>query len=129
MKIYTSYFSNLKEIKKENIVPVNIALWPPRFYNGKSLRYVAPTRSILKETKSDEEYIIRYKNEILAHLDINSLLHDIETLAEGHDVALLCYEKPGELCHRHLLADFMNEHGCDVHELRKDERQLSIDFK
>lgn len=129
MKIYTSYFANLKEVERAHLVPINIALWPPRFYRGKSLSCVAPTRSILKDTKSDEEYISRYKNEILLHLDVKRLLHDIEQLTEGKDAALLCYEKPGELCHRHLLAEFMNERGCDVKELKKKEQQLSIDFK
>lgn len=129
MKIYTSYFSNMREINKQGIVPINIALWPPRFFTGKSIRYVAPTRSILKDTKSDEEYIRRYKAEILAALDIKKLLLDIEEISGGKDVALLCYEKPGELCHRHLLAEYMNEQGCDVHELEKKELQLDIDFK
>lgn len=129
MKIYTSYFSNMKEIKRQGIVPINIALWPPRFFTGKSIRYVAPTKSILKDTKSDEEYIRRYKAEILAALDIKKLLLDIEDISGGKDVALLCYEKPGELCHRHLLAEYMNEHGCDVQELEKKELQLDIDFK
>lgn len=128
MKIYTSYFANLKEVARAHLVPINIALWPPRFFRGKSLYSVAPTRSILKDTKSDEEYIRRYKDEILANLNIEKLLKDIEFLSEGRDVALLCYEKPGDLCHRHLLAEYMNERGCDVHELEKKEQQLSINF-
>lgn len=129
MKIYTSYFSNMREITKRNIVPINIALWPPRFYRGKSLSYVAPSRSILKDTKNNEEYIARYKNEILSRLDVNKLLRDIEELSQGRDVALLCYEKPGDLCHRHLLAEYMNANGCDVHELEKEELQLQINFE
>lgn len=129
MKIYTSYFSNMREINKQGIIPINIALWPPRFFAGKSIRYVAPTKSILKDTKSDEEYIRRYKAEILAALNIKKLLLDIEEISGGKDVALLCYEKPGELCHRHLLAEYMNEQGCDVHELEKISLQLDIDFK
>lgn len=129
MKIYTSYFSNMREITKRHIIPINIALWPPRFFKGKSLRYVAPSRSILKDTKSDEEYIRRYRNEILSNLDIDRLLRDLEILSEGQDVALLCYEKPGDLCHRHLLAEYMNEHGYDVHELEKKELQMNLKFE
>ena len=25
------------------------------------------------------------------------------------DIALVCYEKPGDFCHRHLVADWLNE--------------------
>ena len=29
----------------------------------------------------------------------------------------MCYEKPGDFCHRHLLADFLNENlGLDIKE-------------
>ena len=36
-------------------------------------------------------------------------LTNIERLANGKDVALCCYEKPGDFCHRHLVAKWMNE--------------------
>ncbi len=126
MKIYTSYFAKVKEIEKRGIMPINIALYPPRFFFGKSIRYVAPSRSILKDTRSDEEYIRRYKAEILANLDVKRLVADLEALSGGKDVALLCYEKPGDLCHRHLLADYMNERGYDVRELEKEDHQLNL---
>lgn len=126
MKIYTSYFAKVKEIEKRGIMPINIALYPPRFFFGKSIRYVAPSRSILKDTRSDEEYIRRYKAEILADLDVKRLVADLEALSGGKDVALLCYEKPGDLCHRHLLADYMNERGYDVKELEKLDHQLNL---
>lgn len=126
MKIYTSYFAKVKEIEKRGIMPINIALYPPRLFFGKSIRYVAPSRSILKDTRSDEEYIRRYKAEILANLDVKRLVADLEALSGGKDVALLCYEKPGDLCHRHLLADYMNERGYDVRELEKEDHQLNL---
>ena len=126
MKVYTSYFAKVKEIEKRGIMPINIALYPPRFFFGKSIRYVAPSRSILKDTRSDEEYIRRYKAEILANLDVKRLVADLEALSGGKDVALLCYEKPGDLCHRHLLADYMNERGYDVRELEKEDHQLNL---
>lgn len=126
MKIYTSYFAKVKEIEKRGIMPINIALYPPRFFFGKSIRYVAPSRSILKDTRSDEEYIRRYKAEILANLDVKRLVADLEALSGGKDVALLCYEKPGDLCHRHLLADYMNERGYDVRELEKEDHQFNL---
>lgn len=32
----------------------------------------------------------------------------IEDIAEGQDVALVCFEAPGCFCHRHILADYLN---------------------
>lgn len=126
MKIYTSYFAKTKIIEKRGIVPINIALYPPRFFFGKSIRYVAPTRSILKDTRSDEEYIRRYRQEILAKLDVERLISDLEKMSDGKDVALLCYEKPGDLCHRHLLADYLNEKGYNVKELDGEYQQFNL---
>lgn len=34
------------------------------------------------------------------------------------DVILLCYEKPGEFCHRHLVANWFNKNGYFVEEYK-----------
>ena len=33
------------------------------------------------------------------------------------DFALVCYEKPSDFCHRHLVADWLNKNGYDCEEL------------
>ena len=36
-----------------------------------------------------------------------------------HDCVLLCYEKPGDFCHRHILANWLEENfGFKVEEFR-----------
>ena len=32
------------------------------------------------------------------------------------DVALVCYEKPSDFCHRHLVADWLNKNGFECKE-------------
>ena len=36
------------------------------------------------------------------------------------DIALLCYEKPDDFCHRHLVADWLNKNGykCEEYVIR-----------
>lgn len=109
MKIYTSYFANSKKLHKESIVVIGIALYPPKWFAGPSLKMVSPSYDILHNSKSQEDYEQRFSSEILAHRDPNVFLNNIERLANGKDVALCCYEKPGDFCHRHLVAKWMNE--------------------
>lgn len=128
MKLYTSYFANARALAKENVMMVGIALYPPRGYQGLSLREVAPTYSILKMTHSDEEYTRRYKAEILAPLDVAAFVEKVRQLSGGRDVALCCYEKPGEFCHRQLLAEHLRERGMEIEEFVPKEplKELSL---
>lgn len=122
MKIYTSYFANAKALKAAGVTIIGIALYPPRWYKGASIKYVAPTYSILKHTKTDEEYTERYKKEILGSLNDEQFLSDIKAIAGSNDVALCCYEKPTDFCHRQLLADYLNERGWEIEEFVKKEK-------
>ena len=108
MEIYTSYFGNQKNLRKAGIMPIGIARWKPRFYNGVCMYSVAPTTYMLSDMCGQEEYVELY-NEILRKRGAHNILNEINALAQGRDVALLCYEKPGDFCHRHLLADYLNK--------------------
>lgn len=116
MEIYTSYFGNLKRLSAAGIMPIGIAKWKPRFYEGVNMLSVAPTRYMLSDECEHDEYIELY-NEILCKRGANSIMNEICSIAKGRNVALLCYEKPGDFCHRHLLADFLNkELGLNIRE-------------
>ena len=128
MKLYTSYFANAKALAKANIMVIGIALYPPRWYNGPSLKEVAPTYSILKMTHSDEEYTRRYRTEILARMNIQDFLNQVRQLSNGRDVALCCYEKPGEFCHRNLLAEHLRANGVEIEEFVPKEPTKQLDL-
>lgn len=117
MKIYTSYFANGAKLQKEGIMMIGIALYPPKWFYGSSVKYVSPSWDILHNSKSEEDYIRRFNSEILAHRDPKVFLSSIEKMAKVKDVALCCFEKPDEFCHRHLVAKWMNEQlGLDIEE-------------
>lgn len=109
MKIYTSYFANLKNITN-NIVPVSICGKAPDGYKGYQYKKVAPKWDFFKVYKEtgDKDYYIRNFNErVLDTLDPHQVVRELS--AYGNEIVLLCYEKPGDFCHRHLVAEWITE--------------------
>lgn len=130
MKVYTSYFANGKKLKKAGVKMVGVALYPPQWYYGLSLKELAPTYSILNEQDVDV-YTARYKREVLGRLNPNEVLRKLQEVSGGRDIALCCFEKPDDFCHRHLLADWLNEKlNLGVEEFGKSKepkyKQLSL---
>ncbi len=109
MEIYTSYFGRQGQLKQAGIIPIGIALWPPKWFQGLHYQVIAPRRYMMKNEVTIEQYIQMYKHDVLGMLKPENVLRDIERLSGGKDVALLCYEKPGDFCHRRLFADWMLE--------------------
>lgn len=124
MKIYTSYFANLKNLEKDDIVPIGICCYPPKWFKGPNLRAIAPSPDILEKCKSSHtEYEKRYRTEVLSLFkNANILLERISFISGGKDAALCCYEKPSDFCHRHILAKWLEEQtGIKVEEFEKTE--------
>lgn len=114
MKIWTTYFANLKNIDLEKIQPVSICGKPIDGWKYPQYKKLAPSWSIYSELKlhggTEENYTRRYMGEILGSLDQEVVRKELEALAEGKDeVVLVCYEKPGDFCHRHLVAEWLGE--------------------
>lgn len=125
MKIYTSYFGNIKRLNASGITPICVARWKPKFFNGSCLSNVAPTKYMLSDNCSHEEYLRLY-DDILRKLDISVVIAQIRQFSAGHDVALCCYEKPGDFCHRHILAKWITEKtGIEVKEFGFVEKKES----
>jgi hypothetical protein len=110
--MFTSYFANVKKLPPD-LVPVSIARGSPRGFTGKKELRLAPTWGMLKLTKP--EYDAAFA-QILAKLDPVEIY---QTLCEN--AVLLCWEKPGQACHRRLVAEWLetvlgfeiSEHGFD----------------
>ena len=104
MKIFTSYFGNSRKLKEAGIKIICVAIGKPRFIAGiPQMLNVCPTRYMVSGPCSHDEYLKLY-DRILASQDANQVVKQIEMLSGGKDVALCCYEKPGDFCHRHILA-------------------------
>lgn len=97
-----------KEIGSRNLVA--ICLYPPKWYTGRTYSALAPTKEMLK--MNEATYRKEYQK-ILDKLDPSKVYKDL-----GEDAILLCWEKPGEFCHRRLAAEWLENHlGVTVPEL------------
>lgn len=116
MKIYTSYFGNAKALAKACVKIVSIACWQPRYLSVPVVMSdVAPTPWMVKKA-SHQQYLDAYR-QILSRLDPYEFIERLERTCGGSDVALCCYEKPDDFCHRHLLAQYLSQHtGIEIKE-------------
>ena len=107
--IYTGYFAKLKEYENNGLIPISISGKAPDFYNGIEYKRFAPSWSIYNNYKNgniDEfGYTERYKKEILDKLNPVEIKQFLTSFDK--DIILLCYEKQGDFCHRHLVADWI----------------------
>lgn len=124
MKIFTSYFGNSRKLKEAGVNMICIAIGKPRFIAGiPQMLNVCPTRYMVSGPCSREEYLKLY-DRILASQDANQVVKQIEMLSGGKDVALCCYEKPGDFCHRHILAKWITENtGIEITEFGVVEKK------
>ena len=101
MKLFTSYFARSSRHPKA----VSIAQYPPRWY-GKGRRYIklAPSRELLKSKLPPDQWKEEYQKQILDKLD-----PFLVALELGDGAVMLCFEKPGDICHRHYVAEWLRE--------------------
>lgn len=116
--IYTGYFAKAKKYEEMGVTPVSIAQKPPESWSGLSIQELAPRWELVKKYKyggiSWEDYKKEYFK-MLSYFPVEDLIAEV-TDRVG-DIVLLCYEKPDALCHRHLLAEYLNSMGYTVREL------------
>lgn len=118
MKIYTSYFANLRNLPPD-IFPISIARKTPSWFDGISIKLLAPDdqiRSTYNFDGNNERYITDYNEEVLSILYAPKLVQYIMVKSGGRDVVLLCYETPDKFCHRHLVSEWLNKNGFHCQE-------------
>lgn len=116
--IYTSYFGKLNKLPKD-VVPIAICGKVPDWYLGKQYKKLAPKYWFFKEwkeTHNNEFYIKNFNREVLGALNPHNVVRELEELAGSKELALICYEKPGDFCHRTLVSKWLNENGIEVKE-------------
>ena len=110
MAVYTSYFGAVRKyFPKEQFTRVAVCYKPIRgigIWNN-----VVPDADLVYGLKRGEitveEYEERYYSMLMFRKDF--IAEHVPYLLFGEsDVVLLCYEKPDEWCHRHILARFLN---------------------
>ena len=113
MNFYTSYFARERALKEAGLVTIGISIWPPKFYGGMHYQKLAPKAYMMKREITDEEYTVMYRRDVLGRLRPEVVIREIEELTRGRDAALLCFEKPGEFCHRRLMYAWAESLGID----------------
>jgi hypothetical protein len=124
--IYTSYFAKLNKLPS-NIIPISICGKAPDWYKGLQYKKLSLKYDFFmkwKETYDNNYYIEHFKNEVLDELDLNRVMNELLVIIpfeikeimqspiwvnEDYHICLMCYEKPSDFCHRHLVSDWLNE--------------------
>ena len=122
--IYTSYFAKLKSLP-ENIIPISICGKAPDWYKGLQYKKLAPKYGFFMEWKKNHDnnyYIKCFSEQVLDKLNALTVMRDLIDLVNsmedhiGKEIALICYEKPSDFCHRHLVAEWLNSNGIQCKE-------------
>ena len=129
--MFTSYFAKVPQIE----FPLSIARINPEWYGRPSYPKLAPSKELLFDFKygshkGDTEFYTTEFLKYLESLDFKEVMQELSGIY-GPDaldrITLLCYEKPSDFCHRHLVANWLRQHGADISERKFDEQQSMID--
>lgn len=133
MRLYTTYFANLINLPND-IVPISISLKSPPGWSGAEFKKLAPPYRLLKtykeamltkdldENKVKDYYRKRYEELVLSKLDPMSILEELKLISDecalekDFNIALVCYEKPSDFCHRHIVSYWFNNNGITCKE-------------
>ena len=77
------------------------------------IRDLSPSIELLKGYKSGsrswDEFTIALLSEFRDNANSLEIIHKLHTQSNWNNITLLCYEKDGSLCHRHLLRDIISD--------------------
>lgn len=122
--IYTGYYAKTNKYIDAGLITIAVSGSVPPFYKGLTVKEFAPRYGVFQQWKQglidDMQYTELYKD-YLNTLNANRVRKYFESL-KGTDVVLLCYEKPGQFCHRHILADWLEN---DLKVGRVDEYKIN----
>jgi hypothetical protein len=107
-----------------SILPISISLYTPKGVHCYQYDKLRPTRFVLLSCEDDgdqEKYIERFNNTTLLKLKQQEVYDELAVIGNREligatDICLLCYEKPDDFCHRHLIAKWFAKAGIDVVE-------------
>lgn len=124
--MFTGYYAKMKKYTDAGLIPVSIAGWAPDWYNGLQYKKLAPKWQFFNEWKNgshkgDNDYYIREFNaQVLNKLDAFAVISELEKMTGVDDskIILLCYEKPKDFCHRHLVANWLTKYSFETREFK-----------
>ena len=111
---YTSYFGYIRKLDKQKYRLASITASKPSFCGNdiEDWSFIGPSLELLKAYKNKEIDEFEYTKVYVKFLNDNwDKFKDFFVTNQNNNIVLLCYEKPGDFCHRHLLSDFLNKKG------------------
>lgn len=121
--IYTGYFAKTKFYTEQGLQVISIAGKAPDFFKGPKYPSLAPSYSMFMDWKKGRIDNMEYTSQFNKHLetlDKEAVRRFLTSFDK--DIVLLCYEKTGDFCHRHIVADWIeNELGMRVDEYDIDK--------
>jgi len=112
VELYTSHWHN-KELADLAAVPIAISRGKPRWrlpYRFRVLGQLAPAREIFG-IEDPDKFAAAYLTQ-LEELGVEKVVSDLVRISAQHGgrpLVLLCWEKPGQPCHRRALALWLEE--------------------
>lgn len=103
-----------------NVVPISICGKAPDWYTGLQYKKLAPKYQFFMEWKRTHDnayYIEHFEQEVLAQLDTDTVFEELSALSGGQTFALICYERPSDFCHRHLVEEWFCKNGYRCEEI------------
>ena len=98
--IFSSNFKSARHLPQAVAISQGI----PRGWQGKRYKPLAPPWNLVKLT-DNAQFIKLYKAQVLDLLDAAQVLGDLG----GDNFVLLCWEAPGEFCHRRVVAVWLQK--------------------
>ena len=113
--IKTSYFANWRNFPKD-FIPIAITCFPPKNWNGLVISALAPSKELLYSYKNllIDNIIFEYK--YIEELKDKGITQEKILTHIPNKTLFLCYEKPEDFCHRHILVKWLgfNSEECEL---------------
>lgn len=114
IRVYTGCYARCRG---GNLISISANKGKSVGFSGQSYTKLAPKKTfwdiwhnnigIIDEDENNEYYMHEYYKQVLANLDANEVLKELQRL--GEDVVLLCFENESEFYHRHLVAIWLEK--------------------
>lgn len=109
MKVYTSYFARIKN----KVNTISIANSCPQGFGGLICKALAPKWEWVAKYKRDSDFAY-LADKYTAYLDSLGIEAVSKLIYDG--AILCCWEANNKPCHRHVLAQWLRDHGIECEE-------------
>jgi hypothetical protein len=126
MQMMTSYYAMRKHFSdKSKIVSISLDGGRVAKFNGRTYPNLAPPPDMLvyfHKHKNTAFYTEIYKQRVLSKLNPYSVASEL-----GDGAVLLCYERPSDFCHRHIVAEWLKKYALiDIKEFVPPPKVLPL---